>query len=230
MNTKKSIIACALGLMSTSVMAQTDMLDGGLKQKKGVFSIYLNGGLTLSHMDAKPSKSAPIFGLGATYGITRYLDANVVLQMGTIKAGEWPSVAGVMGSSNNMFAGALTLRLKPLAILPTEEGSVMYYFNQLYGGIGVGMINSKVEATKMPTNEYGWITNYKGTNIMMPFEIGINVPVMKFESGSKVLLGLNYTANMSFSDKLDGYEPTVESNKNKDAYHQATFNIVYQFR
>lgn len=230
MNTKKSIMICALGLMSISVMAQTEKLDTGLRAKKKSFSIYLNGGLTMSHMDAKPSQSAPIFGLGLIYGITPYLDANLVLQKGTIKAGEWPSVANVMGSNNNMFSGALTLRVKPLTILKAEQGSVLYYINQIYGGLGLGILNSNVDATQMAVNEYGWINNYKGTDVITNLEIGINVPVVKFESGSKLLLGVNYTANMSFTDKLDGYVPTVENNRNKDAYHQTTLNIVYQFR
>ena len=60
-------------------------------------------------------------------------------------------------------------------------------------------------------------------------EVGLNIPVVQLTNNRRLLLNFNYRANLCFTDKLDGYVPTVQANEKNDAYNALTVGMVYNF-
>ena len=65
---------------------------------------------------------------------------------------------------------------------------------------------------------------------MIPYELGYTLPIYTLEKDKGQLsVNVNYRNHISFSDKLDGYVPTVDANKSNDVFNQLTFGVLYSF-
>ncbi|PSK94602.1 outer membrane beta-barrel protein [Taibaiella chishuiensis] len=226
----------ALSLLAGAASAQDTIIDTAVAKPAyaPVFGVSVGGGMTFAFTDVKESKSAPVFGAGIQYTPLPWLGINLDLQYGTLKAGD-RSKAEVsnMEFKNNYFYGALTGRVYPLRLLP--EPMAARYLGGLYAGVGLGFISSKPEAFATTANGAGLVTDADGMQIVLPVELGYNLPLAHLDKSqaaySKSLLSLNigYRHNFAFSDKLDGYTPTWPSNKNKDAFSTIFVALVYNF-
>lgn len=231
---QRAMIALFLMTGSVATFAQeagddTDTVGETTKTSQSSFAVSVNGGLNFSYTDVKPSKSAITFGIGGTYMATPYLHVNLDLQKGWIKGGEFSDAAtNTMGSDNSIFSVALTGRFLPLRLI-RDNNKALAFFSGLYGGTGLGLVSSSVKANVIPSPDYGSLKEFSGATLMWPIEAGINLPVAKLKGGKSVLINLNYRINLCFSDKIDGYVPTVESNKKNDAYNSLTAGVVFAF-
>lgn len=216
---------------STSSFAQppSDKPQEGVKPPK--FGVSVNGGITFSYTDVKPSKTAAIFGIGGAYHALPYLDINLDLQKGWIKGGV--PVAGTpnqMGSDNSFFTAVLTGRFMPLRLVNNKENNqALRILSGLYAGIGLGVISNSVKSNYISAPDFGSIGKYEGASMMLPVEAGINIPVAYLANNKQILINLNYRAHLCFSDKIDGYIPTVNANKKNDAYNTLTAGIMLNF-
>lgn len=201
------------------------------RPKQPVFALSVNAGLIFSYTDVKPSKSAPVFGVGAAYFATRYLHLNLDLQKGWLKGGEpVADLSNLMGSDNSFFAVSLTARFMPLSLIDNKSNSeALNIFSGLYGGIGLGLVSNSVTSNTISSADYGALGDYSGVSAMLPIEAGINIPVAKLAGGKRLLINLNYRVNLCFSDKIDGYVPIVEANKKNDAFNALTAGLVLNF-
>lgn len=201
------------------------------KARTASFAVSVNGGLTFSYTDVKPSGTAPVFGIGGAYRASSYLHVNLDLQKGQVKGGTLSasgSPTTEMGSRNNFFAAALTARFLPLGLVKSDNAALRF-FSELYGGTGLGLISSSVDANNITMSEYGTLNDYSGASLMLPVEAGINLPVARLKGGKGLFVNLNYRVNLCFSDKIDGYVPTVTANKKNDAYNSLTAGVVLSF-
>lgn len=191
------------------------------------YSLGLEGGLTFPFTDVHDGKSAVVAGL--TAGIRPFPALQVMLnvQMGQLKGGE--DRAGVMWFENNYYYGSLTARFYPLALMQHQEGKV--YLGNIYVGTGLAVLASDATSNELAQPDAGAITGgYTGASVLVPAEIGLNVPLVHWTSAGQALyLNANYRHHFGFNDKLDAYEPLVEANQKKDVYSQLTLGLSFQF-
>ncbi len=195
------------------------------------FALSVNAGLIFSYTDVKPSKSAPVFGIGAGYFAMPYLHLNLDLQKGWLKGGG-PVNNGLqlMGSDNSFIAAAVTARFLPLGLIGNKDhNTALSIFSGLYGGIGIGFISNSVTSNSISSPDYGALGKYSGASAMLPIEAGIDIPVAKLSGSKKLMVNLNYRINLCFSDKIDGYVPAVAANEKNDAFNALTAGLVFNF-
>lgn len=205
------------------------------KEKKAAttakFGVSLNGGLTFSYTDVKPSKSAPIIGVGGHYFATPYLSVNLDVQKGWVRGGEYSKpVTNIMGSDNSFISATLTARFSPVGLVKnTENNKAISFLSGIYGGTGLGFISSSVDANTGVSSDVGAIFDHSGASLLLPIEAGINIPVAKFAKNKGLMVNVNYRVNLCFSDKIDGYVPVVNANKDNDAFNSLTAGLVFNF-
>lgn len=199
-----------------------------------MFGISAGGGYTFSHSDFQWTKTipSPTVGVGIHYFSLDFLAINLEVQKGLLKGGASLEDADATetGFENNYLAFCLSFRFFPIAL--AEDGvkkeSIVKILSSLYLGTGVGNLTNDVKANGISTTSYGSLANYKGSNIFIPLELGVNFPVAKIRN-AKLLVNINLRTNLCFSDKIDGYEPTVEANQHNDAFSTLTGGLVYKF-
>lgn len=199
-----------------------------------MFGISAGGGYTFSHTDFQWTKTvpSPAVGVGIHYFSLDFLAINLEFQKGLLKGGASLEDAdnSETGFENNYLAFCLSFRFFPIAL--ANEGDkkedVLKVLSTLYMGTGVGNLTNNVKANSISSNSYGSQVEYKGSNIFIPLELGVNFPVARIRN-NKLLVNINLRTNLCFSDKIDGYEPTVEANQHNDAFSTLTGALVYKF-
>lgn len=242
---KRTITLLTAFLFPFILSAQDLILDttGTATPDYSKFSIAVNGGMTFSFMDVNESKSAPVFGLGLQYTPTPWIGINIDVQYGTLKSGDRTQASLFnMEFKNNYIYGSLTGRFYPLRLIltPKTDAAVkanLKYLGGIYGGIGLGVISNKVEAFNPNTPEVGYISDPDGMQLVLPLEVGYSLPLAQLSAGypkhiygrSLLSLNINYRHNLGFSEKMDGYNPTGNNNKGKDAFSTLTLGLIYNF-
>lgn len=223
-------LALASALFTNKVNAQ-ELISSSTPDNSPKFALSVNGGLSFSYTDVKPQKTAPVFGLGAAYFVKPYLHVNLDVQKGWLKGGEDISVSGLMGSDNSFFTAGVTLRFLPITLLRNQSNKAINFLSGIYVGAGGGIISNSVKSNIIISPEFGSLGDYSGVSFMVPIEGGINIPVAYFgnENDKRIMINLNYRANLCFSDKIDGYVPIVDANKKNDAFNTLTAGIVFNF-
>jgi hypothetical protein len=227
MNKIKHGTILLLTFLSTVANAQ-DMVSSSGQVESPRFALSINGGLTFSYTDVKPQKTGLIVGVGGAFFATPYLHVNLDVQKGWLKGGDKINTSGIMGSDNSFYSGTVTARFLPLCLIKYNHNAAVQFFSGVYVGAGVGFISNTVKSNTIISPDFGSLGNYSGFNFMVPIEAGINIPLAQMMH-SRVLLNLNYRANLCMSDKIDGYVPIVEANKKNDAFNTLTAGIVYNF-
>jgi hypothetical protein len=213
-------------LPAYSLKAQSEATD--------MFGISAGGGYTFSHSDFQWTKTipSPTFEAGIHYFSLDFLAINLEVQKGLLKGGA--SLKGAddteTGFENNYLAICLSFRFFPIALADEDarKESIVKILSTLYFGTGVGNLTNNVKANGISNTQYGSMADYKGSNIFVPLELGVNFPVAKIRK-AKLLVNINLRTNLCFSDKIDGYEPTVEANQHNDAFSTLTGALVYKF-
>jgi hypothetical protein len=199
-------------------------------EKQPAFGVSLNGGMTFAYTDVKPSGSSGLIGVGAQYYIMPFLSANLDLQKGGMKAGEEVAASNnEMGFTNSYFYGSLALRFYPVALVNNSNNNqALKILSGIYGGTGLGFLSNSVKANSISDATYGSIPDFKGSNLVVPIQAGITIPVAKVGT-MRLDANLDYRVNLCMSDKIDGYVPTVRANEKNDAFNQLTVGLMLNF-
>lgn len=197
------------------------------------WALSLNGGVTLPYTDVPDKSVSPVIGIGASYYATTFLHLNVDVQKGWLEGGANvnDNASGNMGSKNSYFSASFTARFLPFGLLKNAQrkSTGLNILSGFYGGVGIGLISNSVNSNAITSNDFGSLGKYSGTSFMLPIETGINIPVLLMTHNRRLLLNANVRANLCFSDKIDGYVPTVNANKKNDAFDTFTLGLVYNF-
>lgn len=229
------LTALALALGSPGLLHAQQATAGkgapaATEQHAARFAISLNGGLTFSYTDVKPSGHGVVLGLGATYFALPCLHINLDVQKGWLKSGDVSAASGIMGSENSFFSAGITGRFLPLTLIRNKDNNpVLKVLSGIYGGTGIGLISSSVKANQIIPSEFGSLGSYSGLALMIPVEAGISIPLAQLAGNKTIGLNLNYRANLCMSDKIDGYVPIVSANKKNDAYNTLTAGVLLHF-
>jgi hypothetical protein len=200
-----------------------------------MFGVSVGGGYTFSHTDFKWTKTipSPVFYAGIHYFSLNFLSINLDFQKGLLKGGAALNAADKTetGFENSYFAGAITFRFFPIALAgdDAKADGLVKALATLYGGTGVGLLFNNVDANNIPNLTFGSQKDISLSNMFIPLEIGANIPVAKIGAGGQLMINVNFRTNLCFSDKIDGYEPTLDANKHNDAFSTLTGGVVYKF-
>jgi hypothetical protein len=222
-----TVLPSALHAQQTEETAGTEDTASAQTPK---FAVSINAGLAFSYTDVKPSKSAPVFGIGGHYYAAPYLHVNLDVQAGTLKGGEEVDNKNTLaGFKNNFVYGSVTARFLPLALIDNKsKNEALAVLSNLYVGAGLGFIANKVETGKA-SPDFGPLGEYKGADFLFPAEVGFNIPVAQLKNNKRLFVNLNYRINLCFSDEIDGYVPLVDANKKNDAFNSLTAGLVFNF-
>ncbi len=190
-------------------------------------SIGIQGGSTHSHTDATPSKGRAGFGVHAQYTAARYFSLRANLNAGQLKGGEL-SEKTLMSYSNNFIQADLGFRFYPLGLINSKENSSLSYLSKIYGGLGVGLLKNNTKINQLAPQSFSFIQDYKGTDLVIPAEFGIEMPLGKMSADPKFNLNLYYRFYFLNTDKMDGYVPNLSSNKSNDAFSSVGIGISYK--
>ena len=214
--TKQGLLVTALLAVCTAAQAQ--------------FTVGAQYGITSSRTDATPD------GLNNHYGIFgewqsgfKFLSLAISWNAGTLSGGTKES-ANDLYYSNKYNQGDLQIKVFPLRTFANSDSSkVLYYTSGLYVAGGFGLLGSRTTIHELPTGNFRYQGNYTGTDYVVPLSVGIDIPLRKAFQQKGFSINLKYQANYCLSDKIDGYDPDLVSNKRKDVYTMATIGLSYSF-
>lgn len=225
----KALLVMALPFSAFAQDEKADKAESG-SAFRPAFSVSLNAGPTFSYTDVKPSGTSFVFGAGAQYKATPYVSFGLDLQKGKLKGGKDVDASiNEMGFTNSYFYAAVVGRFYPVGLVKNaDKNEALHYLSGLYGGVGIGLISSSVKANDLKDPVYGSLKEYSGTDALLPIDVGFNLPIGKINK-MQLGLNLNYRVNLCFTDKIDGYVPTVNANKDNDAFNQLTVGVSLAF-
>lgn len=194
-------------------------------------SAGVRGGLSTSHTDATPDQSRYFYGANAAYNFTPYLGLMVNVTGGQLEGGN-AATTGSMHYTNNFFQGDINLKFFPVGILQkAQQVKYLYYLSKIYASVGIGIMKSQTQISYLPAQVdlFEFMGNYSGTDMVVPVEFGIDIPVSKPFKEKGFYVNLFYRANYLNTDKMDGYQPRLQSNEKKDTYTNFGAGISYRF-
>ncbi|OJV54615.1 MAG: hypothetical protein BGO31_06510 [Bacteroidetes bacterium 43-16] len=195
------------------------------------FSVGVQGGVTTSHTDATPDQSRYFYGVNAAYSFTPYLSLQANLGAGQLEGGA-AATANAMHYTNDFYQADLNLKVFPVGILKmAQQEKYLYYLSKIYGSVGIGMMKSKTQISYLPgqVDLFEFMGNYSGTDMVIPLEFGIDIPLSKAFVRKGLYVNLFYRINYLNTDKMDGYQPRLQSNEKNDTYTNFGAGISYRF-
>jgi len=227
----KSSFFLALCMVSASTFAQESMIQrvDVTVHKNNQLGVFVEGGFNIPFTDVQDPQPGRVFGMGASFSPLSYIQIAFNVQNGKLIEGRRQKPYSDMNYSNSYAYTALIGRISPFKIFKRPDEGIVKYLDG-YCGFGLGLIFNHVSTGSVDAASYGKLNNYNGIAFLLPYEIGYTLPVYTFSKDKReISLNVNYRNHVSFSDKLDGYVPTVEVNKSNDIFNQLTFGIVYSF-
>ncbi|MNU30979.1 hypothetical protein D3C71_194920 [compost metagenome] len=194
------------------------------------FTVGAQYGLTISRTDATPN------GINNHYGVYgewqsgfRFLSLAISWNGGTLSGGN-QETANDLYYSNKYNQGDLQLKVYPLRTFGKSDSSrALYYLSGVYAAGGFGLIGSSTTVHEVPNGNFRYQGDYSGVNTVVPVSFGIEIPLRKAFQQKGLSLNFKYQINYCMTDKIDGYDPDLTSNKSKDVYNMATFGLSYSF-
>lgn len=105
--------------------------------------------------------------------------------------------------------------------------SFLSYLSNIYVGAGVGFISNDVDAKRRFNTGGEVVANYDGidksTELVVPFNVGIDFPIGQSLYGPTWAINLNYQHGFSTGDNVDGY--STEFSKSNDHYSYFSLGV-----
>ncbi len=190
------------------------------------FGIYALGGVTIPYTDVVLDKRFGYsFGVQGLYKATYFLDV-----LFNINAGKMGAESYKMEFENNVITSSLVAHLAPFKFIKEiPHKSPLYYLSTFYVGAGVGMVKSKTTATIFSDPDFDYVGNYQGFNVMLPLDVGFNLPLFEMENNKDISLLFNYQFGFVMGDKIDGYITPKWQNNNNDVINTINIGLGYNF-
>lgn len=194
--------------------------------KKG-FSASANIGGNQGFTDVQGSDLNITFGGGVNYYINPFLGLKAEFNHGTLSRKLLDR--NYKNYTNNYNYLTTTVNVALGQLLKPNEKVAHYMLYNIYMGTGVGVIASNInELNNLTPDNLGGIT-YKGTDITLPVNLGIDFKFLGFYyTKSPLSFNLNYQHSFAFTEMLDGYDPPND-NKAKDSFGNLSVGLKYHF-
>lgn len=221
MITPISKIRLALATLATTCLGYT---------ANAQLQLGLQYGTTISHTDATPDGTGTHFGLYSQFQSPyRFLDFRINLNFGTLNGGNKESQTALY-YENQFSQGDLQLQCYPLRTLTKCDSSrTLYYLSGLYAAGGIGIMGSQSTIHELTGGNFRYQGNYEGIDMVIPVSFGMDIPLSKAFQKKGLRLNIKYQVNYCTTDKMDGYNPDLPSNKGKDVYSLFAMGLSYAF-
>lgn len=195
------------------------------------YAISLGAGITTTYGDLKKRISRPAVKLNFDRNITPYISAGFEAQAGNLASGSRTVSSESEGlySQSSFFAANANFRFGLGQLLNMESrNSFNRFIGGFYIGGGIGLISAKIRSIDRvypgpvltgPVN--GKVID-NNTGLAVPISIGMN-----FNFRSRLGLNINYQHTLTQGEALDGYDFSVASNNNNDAYSLLSLSLRY---
>lgn len=212
-------------------------------QAQQQYSAQVYGGINNYYGDIDKKSVNASFGVNAGYYIKPWLSANLDVQFGKLSGGDRMNPNLIhMEFENNYAAISIMPRLYFMNISPIfQNPQSQLYISGLYVSSGVGIFMSNPKAHNPHLPEVGYIHDAKSTDLIIPIEIGYQLPLYTFKAKTDadptgkpanartISLTAAYRYNLGFSDGWDGYTPTVNANQNNDGMDVLHLGLQFNF-
>ncbi len=226
-NLKKRYLALLLILFTVTAFGQSNF-----------YRLSLGGGAggTYSFTDVK-SKPAYAGVINLDYHFTPFITAGLEFQTGLIKGGD-REVSPNKEFTNGFMAYSLNAKFRAGEFTDFYYSNFLNYTKGFYIGTGLGVIQNNMNSivrTKIEKNGslYTFPGYDKSNNFLIPVNLGIDFYFPDGWGDIRYIVNINYQANLTFGEGLDGYDDTLTIRKNigspPDIYNFFSFGVKYTF-
>lgn len=234
-NLKKHYLALFLIVITVRAFGQSNF-----------YNLSLGGGVggTYSFTDVQKGGFALGYVGNLDYHFSPFITAGIELQKGTIKGGgnggNTPDEHGRV-FTNSYMAYNVNFKFRAGQITDFYYSDFLNYTKGFYLGTGVGMINNSVKniTSKAAIDGNGNPYTYdfpladKKSNMVVPLNIGIDFYFPDGWGDIRYIFNVNYQANWTFGEGLDGYDDTKTIRRNvgsaPDIYNFLSVGFKYTF-
>src|SRR5690606_26314802 len=107
------------------------------------------------------------------------------------------------------------------------------YTKGFYLGTGIGQVSNDVTRLQFQSTGYEFPGDAKSKNILVPVNVGIDFYFPDGWGDIRYVFNINYQANFTFGEGLDGYDDTKTIRKNigsaPDIYNFLSIGFKYTF-
>lgn len=220
-NLKKRYLALVLVFFTVTAFGQSNF-----------YRLSLGGGAgaTMPFSDiTKPSIALGFVG-NLDYHFTPFITAGLEVQKGTLKAGPDDHERYF---TNSYLAYSANVKVRAGEFTDFYYSSFLNYTKGFYLGTGFGMINNSVTNLKEKSTGHQFSLADDKPNYVLPINVGIDFYFPDGWGDIRYILNINYQANWTFGEGLDGYDDTKTIRKNvgsaPDIYNFLSVGFKYTF-
>jgi len=204
-----------LGILTLFVLLYYQQVFAQNEDKR--WAVSLHGGTAIMQGDGEVGNLSAAGGIGFKYSLANNFSVRLQMMGGSMESKNLGDLGSLYKTTTSFFESNIQALLN---IVNFKNANTGKNIAQLYVGIGVGYTSASISYSRQkPDGEPASLST-----IIVPFSAG-----MRFYINPLIDVGLEYSIKASFTDHLDGYLPTVASNKSNDYYNMPqayiTFNL-----
>lgn len=199
------------------------------------YKVALGGGagFTVGYGDLNNQVMSPAVYGTADFYFTPYVSVGLEGQLGRIKGGDTTALYANYSnkykaiSSNVRVAGGAFMRhtYRPTLFRKLARG--------VYVGTGIGLLRNDI-TDRYPTLNMNPRVNQgkrKSWDAYVPVNVGLNYGIREKHGYERIVINLNYQANLTFGEGMDGFDdnPLFVPNDSRDAYTFTSIGVKYKF-
>lgn len=170
--------------------------------------------------------------------LTPFVTAGLEIQKGTVRGGDLTTDRYNRQYTNHYSAVSANFKFMLGEIVDYDRSDFLYTIRGLYAGAGLGVINNKIVNIVRYRPSFSDDPGYgpfpgkdKSTNLVVPFNLGINIFLNDSYGYMRYVVTLNAQSNYTFGEGLDGYNdpPSKFRNDSPDVYNVYSVGVKYFF-
>lgn len=226
-NLKKRYLALILVFFTVSAFGQSNFYRLSLGASAG-------GNYTFADVKGKPAYGGAV---NLDYHFTPFITAGLEAQMGLLKGGD-RNKDHLKEFTNAYQAFMVNAKFRAGEFTDFYYSDFLNYTKGFYLGTGVGMIkNNMNEIVRSKINPDGTPYTFPGKDVssglIVPINVGIDFYFPDGWGDIRYIFNINYQANWTFGEGLDGYDDTQTIRRNigsaPDIYNFLSIGFKYTF-
>lgn len=220
-NLKKYYSALFLLVFTISAFGQSNFYK---------LSAGVSAGGTYSFTDIIAPEPSLGYAGNLDFHFTPFITGGLELQKGTLKAG--PDTHERF-FSNSYTAITINGKFRAGEFTDFYYSNFLNYTKGFYLGTGFGVIQNKVKNLQIKSDGYPFLLADDKPNYVLPINVGIDFYFPDGWGDIRYILNVNYQANWTFGEGLDGYDDTKRIRRNigsaPDIYNFLSVGFKYTF-